>query len=130
MRVRDFAAQTGLVEELEFDDVLIGCLRVDEMIGLLGGNTGVFDAKHAEIRSDLEGFIEKCKGIEGAKKNFRKTTANLFMEGLKNNPNVYEGFEPESVLDETVERHFSGIIECIRRSDYRSPQGFSQVRRV
>jgi hypothetical protein len=130
-RMRDFSVSVNSQtrqEEKDFVDVIIGSLEAQEVVGLISGNNAILDARHAEIKADVTAFIQERGGVDEAQKNFVKSTENLFLEGLRNNPNVYEGFEPSEVTKEIASKHFHGMIECIQRSDYTQDDRFSDVR--
>lgn len=129
-RMRDFSVSVNnqaRQDDKDFVDVIIGSLEAQEVIALMSGNGAILDTRHADIKADVTAFIELRGGMEGAQKNFVKSTENLFLEGLQNNPNVYEGFEPAEVTKEIAKKHFHGIIECIQRSDYAQEDRFSDV---
>lgn len=129
-RLRDFSVSVNnrtMQEEKDFCDIVIGSLQAQELISLLSGNKEPLDTRHPDIRADVEAFIQSSGGLENAKKTFVKSTENLFLEGLRNNPNVYEGFEPSEVTKEIANKHFNGIVECIQRNDYTQDDKFSDV---
>ena len=96
-------------------------------MGLLQGNLEVLDTRHDDIRADMEAFIAKVGGEKQAQENLVTSTQSLFLEGLNNNPRVYEGFEPITVTREIAERHYQGIVDCIRSRDYGNGRLFSKV---
>lgn len=129
-RLRDFSVAVNdqrRADEKDFGDVILGCFEAQEVIALITGNTTVIDGKHAEIRADVEAFITTCGSMENAEKKYVDSTVSLFLDGLRNNPNVYEGFEPETVTKEIARKHFPGFIDCIRRDNYTPDRPFSQV---
>ena len=111
----------------DFGDVIIGALRSQDLLKMFTGDVTPLDSNHAEIRSDTNAYIEEHGGLEQAKTKFVQTANDMFLEGLKNNPHVYEGFEPEEVSKEISHKHYYGIIECIRRDDYTEVHPFSKV---
>lgn len=108
-------------------DILIGPLRVDELLALLNGDIAVFDQRHHEIQTDVENYIQQLGGDQKAKEVFFKNAKEVLTDGLKDNPCVYPGFEPEEVCKDIVDKHYDGIIACIRRSNYSPEDRFSTV---
>ena len=51
----------------------------------------------------------------------------LYTNGLKEDPCVYPGFDPDLILKEACEKHFPGILRAIRREDYTPEDKFSTV---
>jgi hypothetical protein len=116
-RIRDININLngGPREDPDFGDILFGSLLPTEAMGLLSGNVSCLDQRHGDIRNDIKEFVEKQGGVEASKKAFVKSTTSLFLDGLRNNPCVYEGFEPETVTEEVASKHYEGIIACIER---------------
>ena len=132
-RVRDMQINVNNQQpqpEKDFIDILVGPLRVDELLNLLGGNVQVFDQRHEEIRADIETYIQQQGGDQKAKEAFLKSTKEMLTDGLKDNPCVYPGFEPEEVCKDIVDKHYDGIVACIRRSNYTNEDRFSTVAAV
>jgi uncharacterized ubiquitin-like protein YukD len=128
-RLRDFSVSVNdqtRQDDKDFGDVILGCFEAQEVIALLSGNTAVLDTRHPEIRADVEAFIQKCGSMEKTEEKFVQSTSTLFMDGLRNNANVFEGFEPETVTKDIASKHFKGIIDCIRRTDYDQEHKFSE----
>lgn len=51
----------------------------------------------------------------------------IYTSKLVGDPCVYEGFEPNTVLEEVTSKHFQDIIAIIRREDYSIDDKFSTV---
>lgn len=129
-RLRDFTVSVNnqvRQEERDFGDVILGSFQAHEVLALISGNTEVINNLHPEIRQDMNAFIEKSGGMDKTEEKFVQSTLALFMDGLRNNENVFDGFEPETVTKEIAHKHFPGVIQCIQRTDYDQTNTFSQV---
>jgi hypothetical protein len=129
-RLRDFTVAVNnqtRSDDKDFGDIILGCFEAGEVIALISGNTAVMDTRHPEIKHDVEAFIQQNGGLEKSEEKFVQSTSSLFLDGLRNNPRVFEGFEPETVTADVAKKHYKGIIECIMRTDYTPANPFSNV---
>lgn len=109
----------------DIEDIIMGAFSPLDLINLLGGNREILDAKHPDIQQRYSDYEERMGGKDKVKDQYFDSLKKLFSDPLIDNPNVFEGFEPETIIRDVLDQRFNDLVEIVQKSDYTEENKFS-----